>query len=317
MKRSILSTAIITSIFTTGIAHADLTLDADLETDTDATSTEHTSTAYDQNGRVAVNVKGRHTSNNYFVAAKGTLLLTMDGEAKVDDAYIQLGNNVWDVQLGRFEAINLFPLGKDTLVNHAGGVSVYGANKVRGRAGDDGGQIALHFNASENLKFEVNTIFGDDDSLGDNATAVAGIRPSVTFITDAVTISAGYESLNYDLTTGGDVSLSGYGITAGFNIAAANINVSAAHMKDDNTKQKVTSYAANVTYGNFGAGLVASEEDNAGGMNPEVMTAYAAYTVPLFDIKNASVTFAGSYSTADNVADDEAIGARMRLNYNF
>ena len=37
-----------------------------------------------------------------------------------------------------FEAIDLFPKAKDTVIVHAGGVSVYEANKVRGFAGDDG-----------------------------------------------------------------------------------------------------------------------------------------------------------------------------------
>ncbi len=57
-----------------------------------------------------------------------------------------------------FEGVNLFPLGKDTMVEHVANVDVYQANKVRGRAGDDGGQIAFHFNASENVKFEIDTI---------------------------------------------------------------------------------------------------------------------------------------------------------------
>ncbi|SIS67733.1 carbohydrate porin [Neptunomonas antarctica] len=322
MKKSLLFTAIAFSILTTSAAHAELSFDANLELDTDALDSATTSTSYDQNGFVELNVYSKRQKGEYFVAAKGGIRLLTDGDKNVAvrDAYIQLGNDTWNAQIGRFEAINLFPLGKDTLIAHAGGgteVSVYEANKVRGFAGDDGGQIALHFKASDNLKFEIDTIFGDDDTAGDNGTAISGIRPSVTLTTEAVTLTAGYESVSYDLTAGGDVSQSGFALTANFNVAAANINISAARMEDDNTDNKVTSYAANMTYGNFGAGVIASQEDNVNDVNPEVVTTYAAYTLPLFDIENATVTFAGSYSTADNVVDDEAIAARMRFNYTF
>ncbi|SFG09119.1 carbohydrate porin [Neptunomonas qingdaonensis] len=316
MKKSILFTAIIGSILTTSAAHAELSFDANLELDIDAVDTAASSTAYDQNGFVELNTYGKRQNGEYFVAAKGTIRLLTDGDENVvvRDAYIQLGNDTWDAQIGRFEAINLFPLAKDTLIIHAGGVTVYEANKVRGFAGDDGGQIALHFKASDSLKFEVDTIFGDDDTAGDNGTALSGIRPSVTLTTDAVTLTAGYERVSYDLTAGGDVSESGFAVTANFNVAGADINIAASRLKNDNTDNKVTSYAANMTYGNFGAGVIASEEDIVGGVNPEVVTTYAAYTLPLFDIENATVTFAGSYSTADNVVDDEAIEARMRFN---
>ncbi len=315
-KFTLHSAVLISSILATH-ASAELTFDANIELDTTITDTAQTDTNYDQSGRVQLNASGIHRMNDYFVSAKGTVNLGIDSKTGVDDAYLMFGNNKWDVQLGRFEAVNLFPLGKDTLIVHAGGVSVYEANMVRGRAGDDGGQIAVHFNASDNLKFEVATIFGDDDTAGDNATAISGIRPSVIWSTEGLSISAGYETVNYDLTAGGDVDKSGFGIAANFDLGSANINIAAARMEDGNTKQEVTSLATNLTYGNFGAGVILSEEDNATGVNPEVITTYAAYTQPLLNIDNASVTFAASYSTADNVSDDEALAARVRFNYTF
>lgn len=319
MNKSLLLTSAILGCTLSSFAQAELAFDASLELDTDAIDTATSSTAYDQNGFVELNLASKRENGDYFVAAKGGVRLTTDGDDQVvvRDAYIQLGNNTWDAQIGRFEAINLFPLGKDTLVSHAGGVSVYEANKVRGFAGDDGGQIALHFKASDSLKFELDTIFGDDDTAGDNATAISGYRPSVTWSTDSLSLTAGFESVKYDLIAGGDVDQTGYAVTANFDLSDANINISAARLEDDNTDQEVTSYAANFTYGNFGAGVVLSEEDNATGPDPEVTTTYIAYSVPLFGIKEASVTFAGSYSSASDVVDDETTAARVRFNYTF
>ncbi|ETI59906.1 carbohydrate porin [Marinomonas profundimaris] len=320
MKKSILYTAIVGSLLSVNAAHAAPSFDADFELNTDTFSEAEGDTTYEQRGRVAINAYSKHTSGDNFVAGKGTVLLTTGGKAVVDDAYIQLGNSAWDVQLGRFEGVNLFPLGKDTMVAHVKDVSVYQANKVRGRAGDDGGQIALHFNATENVKFEIDTIFGDDDTAGDDTAAISGIRPSVTVVTDTATFTAGFESVKYDLTAGGDVSQSGYALTANFDVSDANVNVSAAFMTDDNTDQKVSSLAANMTYGNFGLGIIGSNVDNKTGDDPSLVTTYVAYTMPVLDIDNASVTLAASYSTADNVAanaNDATTAARVRFNYNF
>ncbi|MBR9865547.1 MAG: hypothetical protein GYB20_00370 [Oceanospirillales bacterium] len=319
MKKSILLTSAVVGCVLAGTAQAQLAFDANLELNTDAVDTATSSTTYDQNGFVELNVASKRENGDYFVAAKGGVRLTTDGDdnVAVRDAYIQLGNSTWDAQLGRFEAINLFPLGKDTLVAHAGGVSVYEANKVRGFAGDDGGQIALHFKASDSLKFELDTIYGDDDTAGDNGSAVSGYRPSVTWSSDALSLTAGFERVNYDLTAGGDVDQTGYAVTANFDLSGANVNIAASRLEDDNTDQTVNSYAANFTYGNFGAGVILSEEDNATGPDPDVTTTYVAYSVPLFGIKEAVVTFAGSYSSASDVVDDETTAARVRFNYTF
>jgi len=302
-----------------GQAMAEVSFDANIELNTDAVDAENADTTYDQNGRVEVNAFGRHEKDGYFVQGRGTALLNTDGEADVDDAWIQFGNSTWDLQGGRFEAANLFPLGKDTLVVHAGGddVSVYAANKARGRVGDGGGQLALHLNASESLKFELGTVFGDPEVDGDNTTAFSGVRPVVTFMGEGFSLSAGYERISYDLDAGGDVDQDGFAITTSFNVGAAAINLSASHGEDDNTDEEVDSYAANMVYGNFGAGLIYSQLDQA---DTDVTTAYVAYTVPLFDIDNASVTFAGSTSSADGVSDavsDQTNALRVRFNYTF
>lgn len=320
MKKTILYTAIVSSILSTSAVYAAPEFSADFELNTDTFSQTIGDSTYKQGGRVAVNASSTHTSGDNFVTAKGTVLLKTDGTTGVDDAYIQMGNSTVSVQAGRFEGVNLFPAGKDTMVEHAGGVKVYNAGDVRGRAGSNGGQFALHVNASDSVKFEVDTIFGDADSAGAHTSAVSGIRPSVSFTTDMATFKVGYESVKYDLTGGGDVNKSGFGATVNFNVGDANINLAATSGKDDNTDQKVSSLTANMTYGNFGLGVISSSVDNATGNDPSVMTTYVAYTMPLLDIDNASVTLAGSHSTADDVAtgvNDKTTAARVRFNYSF
>jgi len=144
------------------------------------------------------------------------------------------------------------------------------------------------------------------------------VRPVVTWAGDGVSVSLGYERVNYDLTGGGEVDKDGYGITTSFDVAGASVNLAASRQTVDSISQKVNSYAANMVYGGFGAGLIHSAEEKAG-VDADVTTAYLAYTVPLFDIEAASVTFAGSFSRAegDAVTDDETNALRVRFNYDF
>lgn len=323
MKKTILHTAIVGSLLSIGAVQAAPSFDGNFELNTDAISKAEGDSTYKQDGRLELNVTGRHTMGDNFFAGKGSLLIKTTGDAVVDDAYVQFGNSTWDLQAGRFEAVNLFPKGKDTLIEHVEAVDVYEANMTRGREGDDTGQFALHFNASESVKFELATLYGDpniDETTEDKATAISGIRPSVTFAAGAATITAGYESVKYDLAAGGEVKKSGYAVSANFDVAAANVNLAATFGKDHETDEKVTSMMANMTYGNFGLGLIASSVDEGTSDDPSLLTTYIAYTVPVLDIENATVTFAGSYSTADKVAagtNDKVTAARVRFNYGF
>ena len=321
MKKTALNLAIASCLMTFGYASAAPTFDADIEMNTDQVNEDTGGTTFDQNGRVALYVSDTKTSGDNFITAKGAVLISTDGTTSVDDSFIQIGNSGFDVQLGSFEAINLFPLGKDTMVEHAGDVSVYQGSLARGRAGDDGGQIAINVTSSDSLSFQVNTIYGDDDSDGDDKTAFAGIRPTLTYTGDSVTLSAGFEQVKYNGdTSSSDVNKSGIALTANFDLGDANLNVSYASMDDDEADQTVTSYSANMTQGDFGAGIIASSEDNASGVDPSVLTTYVAYTLPVFDINDATVTLAGSYSSADDVdtdTNDQTLATRVRFNYTF
>ncbi|GGO84521.1 hypothetical protein GCM10011348_30970 [Marinobacterium nitratireducens] len=321
-------TAALLSIFTLALGTAGqvqsaslnptFSLDANIELDTDAVDDGPGSTEYTQGGRVEANLRGEIRSERYFVRGKGTLILAKDSDTHTDDMWIQFGEQRWDLQFGRFEAIDLFPKGKDTLIVHAGGAPVYEANLVRGRVGTDGGQIALHLNGNSSFGFELATLFGDDNDDGTNEDAVTGVRPVLTFSGDGFSARLGYEFQNVDLESGDEIDQQGVGGGVSFALGEALVNLNAAWLDNDNDDFEVTTFGANLVYGRFGLGLIHSETDNDAGADPEVTTTYAAYTLPLFDIDNASVTFAVSGSTADNVGeDDSAYGGRLRFNYTF
>ncbi|BFM48957.1 carbohydrate porin [Marinomonas sp. THO17] len=321
MKKSTLYTAVFSSLLSAGVV-ASPSFDANFEINTDMIDKDIGDTTYLESGRVEFSTLGKHTSGDNFVEGKGTIEIKVNGTSTVADAYLKVGNSKWDIQLGRFEAINLFPKGKDVIVENAGGVTVYEANKARGRTSDNGGQIALHFNPSDSVHFELGTIYGAGDSdndTGDNTTSIAGIRPIVQFKAGSATITAGYESLDYDLTSGSAVSQSGFSLGANFDVSGANINIAVTQMEDDETDEEVSSVVANMTYNNFGLGVISSSVDDAS-TDPSVTTIYTAYTLPVFDIDNASMTLAASYSTADDVAadvNDTVMATRVRFNYTF
>lgn len=301
-------------------------VDANIELDTDAIDHGPGSTEYTQGGRVETNLRGEIRSERYFVRGKGTLILAKDSDALTDDMWIQFGEERWDMQFGRFEAIDLFPLGKDTLIVHAGDgePQIYQANLVRGRAGTDGGQIALHLNGDGGFGFELATLFGDDQDNGDgvegtNENAVTGVRPVLTYNNDGgISARLGYEYQDVELIDGSEIKQDGIGLGASLGLGDALINLNAAWLDNQTNDFEVHTYGANLIYGPFGLGLIYSETDNNTGADPEVATAYAAYTMPLLDIDSASVTFALSGSTADNVTnDDSAFGSRVRFNYTF
>ena len=101
------------------------------------------------------------SNGDAFVAARASLLLKKDGDTGVDDMWVQAGNSTADVKLGRFEAMDLFPLGKDVLVENSG-YGGYHANKLRGRFGKDTVHIAPGFNAGP-ARIEVGLVYSKED----------------------------------------------------------------------------------------------------------------------------------------------------------
>lgn len=284
-------------------AHAEATFDANLELDTtyfnkvDAAASNARASDLNQAGRVEVNVAGKATNGDAFVAAKGTVLIKKDGDASVDDMWVQFGNAGADMKLGRFEAMDLFPVGKDTVLEEAG-YATYRANALRGRFGKGIAHGALGINAGP-ARIEVGLVYSKDE--GD----ARGIRPAVSYTTGPVTLRAGIESVKI---VGTDGSNTGVGLSMGYALSAdSNINVNFAKIDDDQ------SFGVNGTFGPAGVGLVSGKRSNT---DDKVTTVYAAYSLPLFGVKGATVTPALSFSKG-GAGTENQIAARVRINYAF
>jgi hypothetical protein len=231
------------------------------------------------------------------VAGRASLLLKKDGDTGVDDMWVQFGNAGMDIKMGRFEAMDLFPLGKDTVVEEAG-YSAYKTNKLRGRFGSDTVHSALGFNAGA-ARIEVGLVYTKD------ADAVRGVRPAVSYTTGPVTLRAGVESVK---VVGGGKATNGVGLSMGYALGKdSNLNLNFAKMEDDK------SIGVNAVFGPAGVGLILGKGATSA---DKVTTVYAAYALPLFGVKGATITPAISYSKGGTGTEGQ-LAVRARINYTF
>lgn len=279
------------------VAHADVKFDANFEGDT--TNINAASDTFNSGGRIEVNANAALLKQgDNFVNARASLLLGLNADSTVDDAWIQFGNSSVDLKIGRFEAVDLFPVAKDTVLELATGAG-YRANVGRGRFKDGQFHGALGLNAAPGLRFELGLINykGEKTSIVEQA-----VRPAVVYNMGDLTLRAGFESFDKGAGT-----QTGYGLSAGYMLAKdAAVNVNYANSSDLDS----SSVGANLTYGPAGIGYV---KDKTGATT--VDTVYAAYSFPLLGVKGAFITPAVSVSSGDGVADKTAL--RVRLNYQF
>lgn len=294
-------------------AHAQLAFDANLELDTTSTNEANASASnaardsdLTMGGRVEVNAGSKLNNGDAFVAARASLLLKKDGSAGTDDMWVQFGNKTGDVKLGRFEAMDLFPLGKDTVADEINGT--YKANALRGRMGSDTFHGALGLNAAPGLRVELGLVFTKD------AGANRGFRPAVSYTSGPLTLRAGVEAVKTLANPAGtppttvDNSADGFGLSVGYALAAdSNINVNFAKKEDDKT------FGVNATFGALGLGLISGKGATDA---TKATTFYAAYSMSLFGVKGASVTPALSVSKGGS-GQDTRTAARVRINYAF
>ena len=178
-------------------AFAAMTTDANLELDSDYRTKIEPNVgsgqtarpqAISQGGRVEFNVAGKAgDAASGFVAGRGTLLIKKDGTAATDDMWGQIGMGIVDVKLGRFEATDMFPPGKDVLVEDGANAAV-GArtNLLRGRMGSNTFHGALTVNPGAGVGFELGVV--------ESKTDIKGIRPVVSFAAGPVTVKVGLEN---------------------------------------------------------------------------------------------------------------------------
>ncbi len=296
--------AAVAALCAASAAQAQMTLDANMELDTtfqnkvEAPATNARDSDLNLGGRVEFNVGGKATSGDAFVAARASLLLKKDGTSGVDDMWVQAGNSGADVKLGRFEAMDLFPVGKDTVVEYAG-YTPYQANKLRGRMGSNVFHGALGLNAAPGLRIE----------LGLVSTKVAGqnkgVRTGVMYNAGDLTLRAGVESVK---AVGAASSESGVGLSLGYKLNAnTNVNLNYAKKEDDKT------FGVNATMGAAGIGLVSGKGATAA---QKATTVYAAYTLSLMGVKGASITPAVSFAKGGTGTDNQT-AVRVRINYAF
>ncbi|WP_338415742.1 carbohydrate porin [uncultured Sphaerotilus sp.] len=249
-----------------------------------------------QTGRVEINAFSKTDKGGGFVAGRASLLAGKGGSTGVDDMWVQIGNAAGDVKLGRFEAADVFPVGKDVIVEDGGAPTGYRTNTFRGRTSD--AHAALTLNAGSGIGFELGVMA---------AAKNTGIRPVVSFGMNGFSAKVGLE--NGKNAAGKKVS--GAGLTVGTTMAGAGLNASFGSGKVDGVKG--SSFGLNGTFGPAGVGYIMDKTNFTTGTKKE-NTFYAAYSLPLFDT-GATITPAASYSKADG--DTKRIGLRARINYAF
>ena len=313
--------AAVAALCAASAAQAQMTLDANMELDTtfqnkvDAAKTNARASDLNLGGRVEFNVGGKATSGDAFVAARASLLLRKDSTSGVDDMWVQAGNSGADVKLGRFEAMDLFPVGKDTVLEYAKGYTPYQANTLRGRMDNNVFHGALGLNAAPGLRIELGLVStkegptaGPDNVLG-TADDVAGLnkgaRTALMYTSGPLTLRAGVESVK---AVGAASSESGIGLSLGYKLNAdTNVNVNYAKKEDDKT------FGVNATMGAAGIGLVSGKGKTA---DDKATTVYAAYTLSLMGVKGASITPAVSFAKGGPKTDNQT-AVRVRINYAF
>lgn len=256
-----------------------------------------------QTGRVELNAYSKTDKGGGFVAGRASYMAGKTGTTVgIDDMWVQIGNASGDVKLGRFEAADLFPLGKDVMVEDGGAPSGYRTNVFRGRNSTNAFHGAVNLNAGNGVGVEIGVMAKADDAAGSKKTFV-GIRPLVSFGMNGFSAKLGVESGK----DGTGAKVNGVGLTVGTTMAGAGLNLSVGSGKVGGVKG--TSFGLNATMGAAGVGYILDKNGSA-----KENTFYAAYSLPLFDT-GATITPAASYSKA--TGEDKRIGLRVRINYAF
>jgi len=207
---------------------------------TNANGNEPDLTRFVQAGRLVLAVDYRKEFKGFYAEAKAEFLGHVDelAEYKIDtlDSYIKFGSKLWDFQIGRFLAWELYHKGQglelytDEDKGAIDGPDLYELDFTRGHT-NGVGQAAFHLFPVENLKIEVAGIYGEE--LNAN---YYGFRPLVDFFLWKVQLVVGAEYVKSDSIKSNslwDASKWGYGgriqfnsdlITAGFNYTHAETN---------------------------------------------------------------------------------------------
>jgi hypothetical protein len=291
-------------------ASAEMALGGNVELDT--TFQQNTGGAdgenYSQSGRVQLNASGTHTVGDATLAGKGTINLGKDGETGLDDVWFSMGRGKWSLKFGRFEAMETFSKGTDTILNVLGTATNYQGSAVRGRSGAEYGQIALDLAASDRVSLQLGTFWGE--TSGNDEDAISGIRPAISaVITDDLNVTASFETLEI-----AGVETDGFGLYVRYATDAFALKMNAAAGSTGDVDH--TTFNVNVESGNIGIGFH-STEDEGGAADDSASTIYARYLFPnLMGSENTNAQLGLSVASADSVDEDET-ALRLRFFHSF
>jgi hypothetical protein len=279
---------------------------------TDATS----HTVFDQTGRLLVNVAGeRMAANDNYIKAKTQPLMKLDGTVGLDDAWIAFGHAAdWELKAGRFEAYNLFPVGQDTMLGHAGSVEEYRTNAARGRG--DNGQLSFSKTA-DTVYFELATKYGTDPVDGVDNNAIFA-RPVIAVkASDAVTVAAGLETnLTADEADPTNDFL-GYGATLNYAANDVAVNLNYAHKDYDTNDSQANAVGFNVFFSNLQLGYIYADNTDSADVKTKVNTGYASYKIAnVMDVQDMAI-YLGTYYSKETDTDLKDFGGKVRIKYLF
>ncbi|WP_394791315.1 hypothetical protein [Rhodoferax sp.] len=337
MKTVFRATAIAAIAMVSASAFAAADFDANIELDS---RVENNSRGASQVGRVELNAS-KKMGSKYFIAGRATYLAHPDGTAGTDDLWAQMGSDTVDIKLGRFEAANLFQTPGDVLVEYAG-FSPYQANVLRGRQGAYSNGVAP-FHAAVNVQLGGGLtleIGGVSSKANGGAT---GLRPVLSYANGPLHLAAGVEALRYQGTAAttttnttsctlvgstctfgttttaatAGVSRTGYGLTGDYNFGGVTLYANYAAAKTA-LGLKQNTFALMAGIGNLTVASVFGKQENPGNEDMKVTTFWAAYAIPFFDVKGATITPAVSFSSGggSNNAKDSS-GFALRVHYDF
>jgi hypothetical protein len=317
IKFAFRATAVAAIAMVSASAFAAAEFDANIELDS---KVENQARGASQSGRVELNAS-KKVGSKYFIAGRATYLAHPDGTAGVDDLWAQMGSDVADVKLGRFEAANLFQTPGDVLVEYAG-TAPYQANVLRGRQGgvtvtpnsgaSSYGTSVFHAAGTVQLGGGLSLEFSGVSSKG--AGQANGIRPVLSYANGPLHVAAGLEGIQYH--TGLSKRTTGFGLTGDYNFGDVTLTGNFASAKND-MDYKQNTFAVMVGFGGLTLATVQGNTKTAGD-DYKVSTFWAAYAIPFFDVKGATITPAVSFSkgSGSNTSKDSS-GFALRVHYDF
>lgn len=186
-----------------------------------ARSGQYDQDAYYMQGRFVLAADYRQDFEGFYAASKAELIAFVNEftksqfEAHVLDAYVQLGQASWDLQVGRFLAWEVYHRGQGIelyTAEEAGaleGPALYWLQNVRGHK-NEAGQAAFHLYPNDYLGIEIAAVYGQEQNQNH-----IGVRPVVDFRYEGLQLIVGFEYFDQaPQTTADKVSASMYGYAA-------------------------------------------------------------------------------------------------------